>query len=64
LIAVYPDEYSTTLARAQGCLLGQLAGDSLGCLVEFQSPEEIRRSYPKGVRELFEKVYGYMREHY
>ncbi len=27
--------------RAQGCLLGQLAGDALGSLVEFQSPEEI-----------------------
>ncbi|NLX19780.1 MAG: ADP-ribosylglycohydrolase family protein, partial [Desulfobulbus sp.] len=38
--------------RAQGCLLGQLAGDALGSLVEFQSPDEIRRSYPDGVREL------------
>ncbi len=38
--------------RAQGCLIGQLAGDALGSLVEFQSPEEIRRSYPDGVREL------------
>jgi ADP-ribosyl-[dinitrogen reductase] hydrolase len=41
-----------TLCRAQGCLLGQLAGDSLGSLVEFQSPQEIRRKYPGGVREL------------
>jgi len=41
-----------TLNRAQGCLLGQLAGDSLGSLVEFQSPEEILRKYPDGVREL------------
>ena len=24
-------------SRAQGCLLGQLAGDALGSLVEFQS---------------------------
>ncbi|MEK8088762.1 ADP-ribosylglycohydrolase family protein [Thermithiobacillus plumbiphilus] len=39
-------------SRAQGCLLGQLAGDALGSLVEFQSPEEIRRSYPQGVRVL------------
>jgi ADP-ribosyl-[dinitrogen reductase] hydrolase len=39
-------------ARAQGCLLGQLAGDALGSLVEFQSPDEIWRSYPDGVREL------------
>ena len=41
-----------TLSRAQGCLLGQLAGDALGSLVEFQSPEAIRRKYPNGVREL------------
>ena len=40
------------LARAQGCLLGQLASDALGSLVEFQTPEEIRRKYPEGVREL------------
>ncbi|MDA8026996.1 MAG: ADP-ribosylglycohydrolase family protein [Actinomycetota bacterium] len=40
------------LDRAQGCLLGQLAGDALGSLVEFQSPEEIRRRYPDGLREL------------
>lgn len=38
--------------RAQGCLLGQLAGDSLGSLVEFQAPDDIRREYPKGVREI------------
>jgi len=41
-----------TLSRAQGCLLGQLAGDSLGSLVEFQSSEQIRCNYPDGVREL------------
>lgn len=52
MMTVYPDENSTTLARARGCLLGQLAGDALGSLVEFQSPEEIHRSYPEGVREL------------
>ncbi len=40
------------LSRAQGCLLGQLAGDALGSLVEFQSPEEIRCSYPDGVRQM------------
>jgi ADP-ribosyl-[dinitrogen reductase] hydrolase len=38
--------------RARGCLMGQLAGDSLGSLVEFQSAGEIRRRYPEGVREL------------
>lgn len=43
---------SETLSRAQGCLLGQLAGDSLGSLVEFQGPAEIRRRYPDGLREL------------
>ena len=40
------------LDRAQGCLLGQLAGDALGSLVEFQRPEDILREYPNGVREL------------
>lgn len=40
------------LRRAQGCLLGQLAGDSLGSLVEFQSAREILAKYPNGVREL------------
>ncbi len=39
-------------ARAQGCLLGQLAGDALGSLVEFQTPAEILRQYPDGVRDL------------
>ncbi len=43
---------SNPLSLSQGCLLGQLAGDALGSLVEFQSPDEIRRSYPDGVREL------------
>ena len=40
------------LERAQGCLLGQLAGDSLGSLVEFRSEASIRESYPDGIREL------------
>jgi ADP-ribosyl-[dinitrogen reductase] hydrolase len=40
------------LARAQGCLLGQLAGDSLGGLVEFRSPDSIRAAHPDGVRDL------------
>jgi ADP-ribosylglycohydrolase/fructose-1,6-bisphosphatase/inositol monophosphatase family enzyme len=40
------------LARAQGCLLGQLCGDALGQLVEFRSPGDIAREYPEGVREL------------
>jgi len=40
------------VARAQGCLLGQLAGDSLGSLVEFQNEATIGRLYPDGVRDL------------
>lgn len=41
------------IIRTQGCLRGQLLGDALGAvLVEFQSPEEIQRSYPEGVLEL------------
>lgn len=40
------------LERAQGCLLGQLAGDALGSLVEFETPQAIRSTYPDGVREL------------
>ena len=40
------------LARAQGCLLGQLAGDALGSMVEFRTAEDIRRDYPGGLREL------------
>lgn len=40
------------LSRAQGCLLGQLAGDSLGSLVEFQSAADIARAHPEGVRDL------------
>ncbi|MGM0739463.1 MAG: ADP-ribosylglycohydrolase family protein [Bacteroidota bacterium] len=40
------------LDRAQGCLLGQLAGDALGSLVEFQTAEQIRQEYPNGVRVL------------
>ncbi|MDO5538142.1 MAG: ADP-ribosylglycohydrolase family protein [Desulfovibrionaceae bacterium] len=43
---------STVRERARGCLLGQLAGDALGSLVEFRSPEQIRRLYPEGVRRL------------
>jgi ADP-ribosyl-[dinitrogen reductase] hydrolase len=43
---------SARLARAQGCLLGQIAGDNLGALVEFQSADEVRRAYPEGPRRL------------
>jgi len=40
------------LSRAQGCLLGQVAGDSLGALVEFAGSEEVARRYPDGPRLL------------
>jgi ADP-ribosylglycohydrolase/fructose-1,6-bisphosphatase/inositol monophosphatase family enzyme len=40
------------LSRAQGCLLGQFAGDALGGLVEFTSPEVIASRYPHGVRTM------------
>ncbi len=40
------------LRRAQGCLLGLLAGDSLGGLVEFRDPAWIRENFPAGLREL------------
>lgn len=39
-------------SRARGCMLGQLAGDSLGSLVEFQTPGQIKQTYPQGVRHL------------
>lgn len=40
------------LARAQGCLLGLLAGDALGSQVEFQTEAEIARHHPGGLRDL------------
>lgn len=43
---------NSSMQRAQGCLLGQLAGDALGSQVEFLSAREIRRRYPGGVRDL------------
>lgn len=40
------------LSRAQGSLLGQLAGDALGSAVEFCSAAEIKKSYPNRVTNL------------
>lgn len=40
------------LEKAQGTLLGQLAGDSLGSLVEFRTADDIAEAYPNGVRDL------------
>jgi len=42
------------LSRAQGCMLGQLAGDALGGLVEFKSAAIIGREHPSGVRLLYD----------
>ncbi len=41
------------LARARGCLLGQLIGDALGSQVEFLDPVTIRERHPDGVRVFF-----------
>lgn len=43
---------TTLIDRAQGCLLGQLSGDALGSLVEFMTPEVIKKAYPDGVRTM------------
>jgi ADP-ribosylglycohydrolase/fructose-1,6-bisphosphatase/inositol monophosphatase family enzyme len=40
------------LEHAQGCLLGQVIGDSLGSLVELKDAAEIARLFPQGVRAL------------
>jgi len=40
------------LKHAQGCLVGQFAGDTLGGLVEFKSKRWIENNYPDGVREM------------
>ena len=40
---------TSNLARAQGVLLGQLAGDALGSFVEFQEAQAIAREHPNGV---------------
>ena len=46
------DISESVLSRAQGCLLGQLAGDSLGSIVESKDARTIQALYPNGVREL------------
>lgn len=47
-----PVSDALVLDRAQGCLLGQLAGDALGSAVEFQNRVAIARTHPDGVRDL------------
>lgn len=43
---------SRRLSRAQGCFFGQLAGDSLGSQVEFETAAAIAAAHPSGVRAL------------
>lgn len=43
-----------TLSRAQGCQLGQLAGDALGSAVEFKHGSWIAERFPDGVRDLID----------
>jgi ADP-ribosylglycohydrolase/fructose-1,6-bisphosphatase/inositol monophosphatase family enzyme len=43
---------SGLLRRAQGCLLGQLAGDALGSQVEFASAGQLAARYPEGLRTI------------
>jgi ADP-ribosyl-[dinitrogen reductase] hydrolase len=40
------------LRRVQGCLMGQLTGDALGSMVEFQSAPGLRLRYPDGLRHI------------
>ena len=40
------------LDRAKGCLFGQVIGDNLGALVEFEREDAIAHRYPDGVRDL------------
>jgi ADP-ribosylglycohydrolase len=48
----FPRKKNSWLGRAQGTLLGQVIGDSLGSRVEFKPAPEIAQRYPAGVREL------------
>jgi ADP-ribosylglycohydrolase/fructose-1,6-bisphosphatase/inositol monophosphatase family enzyme len=48
----FPRKHDPNLSRAQGCLLGQVIGDSLGSRVETKSSSEIQAVFPEGVRDL------------
>ncbi|MSP91144.1 MAG: ADP-ribosylation/Crystallin J1 [Myxococcales bacterium] len=51
LVALQPGKVvadAAMLGRAHGCLLGQVAGDSLGSLVEFKTSATIVAQYPGG----------------
>ena len=43
---------SEILARAQGCMLGQFAGEMLGMPVEGMQPHDLRRLYPDGLTRI------------
>jgi ADP-ribosylglycohydrolase/fructose-1,6-bisphosphatase/inositol monophosphatase family enzyme len=48
----FPRKDDPRLERAQGCLLGQIIGDSLGAQVEGRPASEIAKRFPGGVRDL------------
>ncbi len=50
----FDDTAASSLSRAQGCMFGQLAGDSLGSRVEFLDASEIAKRYPEGVTTLID----------
>ena len=39
---------TTMKERARGCMMGQFVGDALGAMVEFKTPQDIRKLYPDG----------------
>jgi ADP-ribosyl-[dinitrogen reductase] hydrolase len=45
-------KHGEKISRAQGALLGQVIGDSLGALVEGKPAGEVAQLYPGGLREL------------
>lgn len=48
---------AAVLARAHGTLLGQVAGDSLGALVEFSTADVIAKQFPHGIQDLVDGGY-------
>ena len=48
----FPRRLDVRLPRAQGALLGQVIGDSLGARVEAKPAGEIARLFPRGLRDL------------
>ena len=44
------EDFEKIMDRAKGCILGQVAGDSLGGMVEFMSPIKIQQLFPDGVK--------------